>query len=146
MHDDNADVHERSNKDKTLNGKQNSNKFLNTTNQFLFKIVYGNGRSLGSNPGKLATLKIAADLENADILIVSEAGYVEGGVQHIEGYDIIGNQPKQKKSGSYAAGVAAWIRKNSIIKVLFKECIGQINGFQALEIHTNSGLTIVGFY
>ena len=146
MHDDNADVHERSNKDKTLNGKQNSNKFLNTTNQFLFKIVYGNGRSLGSNPGKLATLKIAADLEDADILIVSEAGYVEGGVQHIEGYDIIGNQPKQKKSGSYAAGVAAWIRKDSIIKVLFKECIGQINGFQALEIHTNSGLTIVGFY
>ena len=139
-------MHESSNKDKTPNGGTKINEVLNTTNQFLIKIVYGNGRSLGSNPGKLTTLKIAADLENADILIISEAGYVEGGVQHVEDYDIVGNQPKQTKSGSFAAGVAVWIRRNSELKVLYKECISQIDGFQAIEIHTNSGLTIVGFY
>ena len=139
-------MHESSNKDKTPNGGPKINEVLNTTNQFLIKIVYGNGRSLGSNPGKLTTLKIAADLENADILIISEAGYVEGGVQHVEDYDIVGNQPKQTKSGSSLAGVAVWIRRNSELKVLYKECISQIDGFQAIEIHTNSGLTIVGFY
>ena len=58
----------------------------------------------------------------------------------------MGNQPKQTKSGSFAAGVTAWARKDSKIKALYKECISQITGFQAIEIHTNSGLTIIGFY
>ena len=74
-------MHADFNKDKIPLGKQR-------TDQFLLKIVYGNARSLGSHPGKIETLKSAANLEEADIIVISEAGYVEGGVQQIEHYDI----------------------------------------------------------
>ena len=89
-----------------------------TNNQILTSIIYGNGRSLGSHPGKVEVLKEAAKKENADILLISESGYVEGGVQGIEGFEIAGNQSKGVKSGAFAAGVTAWIRKNCKIKIL----------------------------
>ena len=68
--------------------------------QFLTSIIYGNGRSLGSHPGKIEVLKEAAKQEDADILLISESGFVEGGVRGIEGFNIAGNQPKQVKSGT----------------------------------------------
>ena len=114
--------------------------------QFLTSIIYGNGRSLGSHPGKIEVLREAARQEDADILLISEAGFVEGGVQGIDGFSIAGNQPKQVKSGAFAAGVTAWIREGSPIKILCKNCIEYINGFQALELHINLGIIIVVFY
>ena len=112
----------------------------------LLSIIYGNGRSLGSHPGKIEVLKEAARREEADILLISEAGYVDNGVQSIEGFDIAGNQPKQVRSGAFAAGVTAWTRKASSIKILYKNCIEHIGGFQAIELHTNKKMTIVVFY
>ena len=114
--------------------------------QFLTSIIYGNGRSLGSHPGKIEVLKEAAKQEDADILLISESGFVEGGVQGIEGFNIAGNQSKQVKSGAFAAGVTAWIREGCPIKILYKNCIEYINGFQALELHINLGIIIIVFY
>ena len=115
-------------------------------NRILLSIVYGNGRSLGSHPGKIEVLKEAARREQADILLISESGYVDNGVQSIEGFDIAGNQPKQVRSGAFAAGVTAWTRKDSHIKILYKNCVEHIGGFQAIELHTNMKMTIVVFY
>ena len=109
-------------------------------------IIYGNGRSLGSQPSKIEVLREAARREEADILLISESGYVDNGVQGIEGFDIAGNQPKQVSSGAFAAGVTAWIRSDSPIKVLYKNCIEDIDGFQAVELHTNIKITIIVFY
>ena len=107
--------------------------------QFLTSIIYGNGRSLGSHPGKIEVLKEAARQEDADILLISEAGFVEGGVQGIEGFNIAGNQPKQVKSGAFAAGVTAWIREGSPIKILCaKASVARIiNSLENLKLTPN---------
>ena len=47
-------------------------------------IIYGNGRSLGSQPSKIEVLREAVRREEADILLISESGYVDNGVQGIE--------------------------------------------------------------
>ena len=109
-------------------------------------IIYGNGRSLGSHPGKIEVLREAARREEADILSISESSYFKNGAQGIEGFDIAGNQPKQVSSGAFAAGVTAWIRSDCPIKVLYKNCIEDIDGFQAVELHMNIKITIVVFY
>ena len=41
--------------------------------KILLSIIYGNGRSLGSHPGKIEVLKEAARREQADILLISES-------------------------------------------------------------------------
>ena len=59
-----------------------------------FNIIYGNARSMKSCADKRIMLSEAAHKISADVLLVSEAGYVQGAVEHIVGYDIAANQPK----------------------------------------------------
>ena len=61
--------------------------------------------------------------EGADLIMISESGFVEGAQPYIDGYTQCGNVPKpieNLNSSYYTGGVAAWLSKESKFKVLYK--------------------------
>ena len=111
-----------------------------------FSIVYGNARSMKSSGDKRIMLSEAAFKKNADILLVSEAGYVQGAAEHIDGYDIAANQPKMTNVQYWTGGVAAWIRRGTEFGLRFCEHKADIGKFQAVTMTLRNDIKINVFY
>ena len=113
------------------------------------KIIYGNTRSFLSSYRKKEYLANNAYVEEADLILISESGFVEGAQPYIEGYTQSGNvaKPIDKSSTNYyTGGVAAWKRQGPGPKVLYRDQFNQIKGFQALKLVMESNIAIICFY
>ena len=111
-----------------------------------FIMIYGNARSMKSCGDKRVMLSEAAHKMDADILLASEAGYVEGAVEHIDGYSIAANQPKMTNTQWWTGGVAAWIRKGTKFGLRFCDYKADISGLQAVTMTLRNDLKINVFY
>ena len=90
-----------------------------------------------------------AYVEEADLILISESGFVDGAQPYIEGYTQCGNvaKPIDKANASYyTGGVAAWKRQGPGPKILYRDQFSQVKGFQALKLVMESNIAIVCFY
>ena len=111
-----------------------------------FNIIYGNARSMKSCADKRIMLSEAAHKISADVLLVSEAGYVAGAVEHIVDYDIAANQPKMTSTQYWTGGVATWVRRGTKFGLRFCDYKADIGGFQAVTMTLKNDLRINVFY
>ena len=88
------------------------------------QIIYGNTRSFSSSYRKKQYLSNNAYTEEADLLLISESGFVEGAQPYINGYEQCGNvaKPIDKTSTNYyTGGVAAWKKLGTGPKILYRD-------------------------
>ena len=113
------------------------------------KVIYGNVRSFKSSYRKKQYLMNNAYIEGADLIMISESGFVEGAQPYIDGYTQCGNVPKpieNLNSNYYTGGVAAWLSKESKSKVLYRDQYNHIKGLQVLKVVMDAGAEIMCFY
>ena len=113
------------------------------------QIIYGNTRSFSSSYRKKQYLSNNAYTEDADLLLISESGFVEGAQPYINGYEQCGNVAKpieKTNTNYYTGGVAAWKKQGTGPKILYRDLFNQIKGLQALKLVMEAKLTILCFY
>ena len=74
-----------------------------------------------------------AYVEEADLILISESGFVEGAQPYIEGYTQCGNVAKpidKSNANYYTGGVAAWKRQGPGPKILYRDQFNQVKGFK----------------
>ena len=89
--------------------------------------------------------KYIAIIEDADIIAISEAGFLEGCQLDLEGFEIIANQGLDNETNYWNMGVAVWLRKGSEMKVMNYVKV-QLERFQTIQVLLKCGLTIIAFY
>ena len=112
------------------------------------QIIYRNVRSFNSSYRKKQYLMNNAYTEGADLILVSESGFVDGAQPYIDGYTQCGNVPKpieKASSNYYTGGVAAWHKQGSTTKILYRDQYNQIKGLQALKLVMDEGIPILCF-
>ena len=117
------------------------------------KIIYGNVRGFTTNKyGRLKeeTMLAEANLKMSDIIIATEAGYVNGAQRHLKGYKQVGNTPIQmgngKRKNTRNGGVCMWIRKDSNFSVLASQTIDEVPNLQAILVILRGNIRILAFY
>ena len=80
------------------------------------RVFYGNTRSL--NKQKEEILRVLALNEDADIIAISEVGFIQGGQVELEGFEIIANQESDNTCNYWNGEVALWLRKSPELRVM----------------------------
>ena len=97
------------------------------------------------NKQKEEVLRLLALREDADVIAISEAGFIQGGQVELENFEIIANQESDNATNYWFGGVALWLRKSPELRVMnFSKYVN--DGFQAIQVLLENGVKIVAFY